>query len=75
MELLFVNFRLVIVHRMPKYIEVAGVDFWSQVLGLCEMEVDLFDGLTRSLKQLDDCSYAMFGQLRWRLFFKSDFMV
>lgn len=41
----------------------------------CEMELDLFDALMRCLRQEDDELYAPFGELRWRHFFESDFMV
>lgn len=67
--------RLVISHRVPKYIEVTGADFRSQVLGHCEMEVNLFDALIRALRDEDDKIYSAVGDLRWRHFFESDFMV
>lgn len=64
-----------IIHRDPKYIHVSASDLHDQFLGKREFELDLFDALIRLIRQQDDQLYASFGNLRWRHFFESDFMV
>lgn len=64
-----------IIHRDPKYIQVSASDLRDLFLGKREFELDLFDVLIRLLRQQDDQLYASFGNLRWRHFFESDFMV
>lgn len=67
--------RMVIIHRYPKYIQVAGAELFGQIVGNCEMDSDVVDALMRSLRGDNDVLYASFGSHRWRYFFESDFMV
>ena len=62
----------IIVHRNPKHIQVS---VRSQILGMSEMELDLFDAIIRLVKQDDDALYQYVSNMRWRRFFESDFMV
>lgn len=65
----------IIVHRNPKHIQVSVRSFRSQILGMSEMELDLFDAIIRLVKQDDDALYQSVSNMRWRHFFESDFMV
>ena len=58
----------------PKYIEVMPGAARDQRLGLCEMEMDMFDAIIiRCFKQSDDRLYSTEGRLHWRHFFESTF--
>ncbi|CAD6232326.1 unnamed protein product [Miscanthus lutarioriparius] len=64
----------IIVYRNPKHIQVSVRSFRSQILGMSEMELDLFDAIIRLVKQDDDALYQSVSNMRWRRFFESDFM-
>ena len=60
-----------IVHYCPKYTEVMPNAARDHVMGVSEMEMDMFDAIIRSFMQSDDKLYRSEGGLRWRHFFLS----
>ncbi|KAG0548589.1 hypothetical protein BDA96_01G179200 [Sorghum bicolor] len=63
-----------IVDYNPKYIEVMPEAAREQRMGLCELEMDMFDAIIRSFRYSDDSLYSTQGGLRWRHFFESDIL-
>ena len=62
-------------HYCPKYIEVMPNAARDHVMGVSEMEMDMFDAIIRSFMQSDDKLYHSEGRLRWRHFFESNVLV
>lgn len=61
--------------RLPKRIEVMPCAVKLQLLGDCELDLDMFDAVIRRLKEVDQKVYRDQGTLQWRHFVESEFMV
>lgn len=64
-----------IVHDSPNRIEVLPCAAKLQILGDCEFDIDMIDVLIRRLRQVDQKVYRDQGNMRWRHFVESDFLV
>ncbi|XP_062197480.1 uncharacterized protein LOC133900380 [Phragmites australis] len=62
-----------VIHHSPKYIQLSGEAFRSQLVGSNPMGFELCDILIRRFTQLDADMHANSWKCRWRHFFESDF--
>ncbi|KAL6646869.1 hypothetical protein ACP70R_015563 [Stipagrostis hirtigluma subsp. patula] len=62
-----------VVHDIPRFIDISGLDIKEQFTGQKAMSYEVFDIAIRTLNQKENLMYLTAGRLHWRHYLESDF--
>ncbi|KAL6639528.1 hypothetical protein ACP70R_023258 [Stipagrostis hirtigluma subsp. patula] len=62
-----------VIHDIPRFIDISGLDIKEQFTGQKSMSYEVFDIAIRTLNQKENLMYLTAGRLHWRHYLESDF--